>query len=102
MTSYKKESTGLEFNFHFSPFLMEDGFLNIYNGEYIIRDGRIFKSDNEMSPEMFYDEFVEISKDKWFVKDFKEAFSDTKRAIPHSLLDFAIYCSFKFTFLTTN
>ena len=85
--------------FHFSPFKIEDNILDIYNGEYIIKNNKIFKQNEEISSEKFYNEFVKLGSGKWFTDDFIFAFQDKKATIPDAIFEFAIYCDFKLSFL---
>jgi hypothetical protein len=82
--------------FHFSPFEINDNVVSICNGEWIVKKEKIFKGDKEISPDIFYDEFIEYGKGRCFTKDFIQAYEDKKAAIPGSIAEFALYCEFKF------
>jgi hypothetical protein len=86
--------------FHFSPFRIDDNILSVWNGKIIIKEGKIFMDEKEINPEEFYDDFVRYGQGRWFTADFIEAYANNKKAIPLSLDAFAVYCDFKFSFLS--
>jgi len=86
--------------FYFSPFEINQNVLSIWLGKFVIKNGKIFSGQKELSAEKFYDLFVSQAKDTWFVKDFIRFFENRKSAIPDAMSSFAIYCDCKFTFIT--
>jgi hypothetical protein len=85
--------------FLFSPFRIEDNVVYICNGEYIVKHNKIFKNEQEITSEKFYNEFILYGKDRWFTKDFISAFKNIKSSIPNGIAEFAVYCDFKLTYL---
>lgn len=90
--------------FHFSPFKINKNVVSVWHGagSFTVKDGKIFQGKKEVTPEEFYDLFVSIAKDTWFVKDFIRFFDKKKKAIPNFIGPFAVYCDCKFTFLSED
>lgn len=86
--------------FHFSPFKIDKNIISIWNDLVIIKNEKIYCQNKIISPEEFYDLFLEKSKYAWFVNDFIKFFECRKKAIPGSVAEFAVYCQSKFTFLS--
>ena len=84
--------------FHFSPFKIDNNSVSICNDEWIIRDGKIFGKNKQISAEEFYDAFIKYGENRWFTEDFMRAYKNRKAGIPSSIAYFAIYCDFKCTF----
>lgn len=88
--------------FHFSPFHLEDGVLSLWVDRARIEDGVITYEGEVITPEQFYDLFMEYAEGRWFQKFFKAAYEERVEAIPHSLWEFAIFCRFYFTSYPTK
>lgn len=85
--------------FHFSPFKIDNNILTLWAGEVTIDGETITHEGVEITPEEFYDLFLEYARNTWFLADFIRAFEARKKAIPSSLKSFAIYCDVKVSLL---
>lgn len=91
-------------DFYFSPFRINKNIVSIWQGDgsFTVKDDKIYQDKKEITPEQFYDLFVSMAKDTWFVKDFIRFFEKKKGAIPSFIGSFAVYCDCKFTFLSED